>query len=67
MKDNREQIIKEYTNSAYYYMIFYKYQNSKTWQHSGLHTDSNELLKAILARPYIDPETVIVKTIILPN
>lgn len=50
-----------------YYIIFYRYQNSKTWQHSGLDTDQIRLRTAIENRPYVDLKSIHIKEVELPE
>ena len=50
-----------------YYMIFYRYLDSKTWQHSGLDTNQERLRKAIESRPYVDIKSFVIKEVALPE
>lgn len=50
-----------------YYIVFYRYEGTKTWNHSGLDTDKERLLENLKARTYIDVKSFVVKEVELPD
>jgi len=50
-----------------YYIIFYRYEDSKTWHHSGLDINKDSLIASLENRPYIDKKSFIIKDVDLPS
>ena len=50
-----------------YYIIFYRFLDTKTWQRTHINQDKQYLIDFVANIPYIDTTTITIKEIELPK